>query len=158
MGRNQSDHNLGTDKWFHLTLHYDGCKYLSMLGLKLIHIGKRGPRGKDEFIPHTELGLLKYNFLHWLIFSVVFLFNIRKTTLPCRCQLELTLHVNISCIQNLHCLWPVSLYFPRHSNSMEIEFWSHLNSKWLRDCHNNFYMTEELCCCSMCKTLQWCDS
>ena len=33
---------LGMDKLFHRTL-YDGCNYLSMLGLKLIHVSKRGP-------------------------------------------------------------------------------------------------------------------
>ena len=35
--------SLGMDKKIHPTL-YDGCNYLSMLGLKLIHISKRGPR------------------------------------------------------------------------------------------------------------------
>ena len=34
--------SLGMDKWFHPT-HYNGCKYLSMLGLKLNHVSKRGP-------------------------------------------------------------------------------------------------------------------
>ena len=34
--------SLGMDKKFHLTL-YNGCNYLSMLGLKLNHISKRGP-------------------------------------------------------------------------------------------------------------------
>ena len=33
---------LGMDKWFHPTL-YNGCNYLSMLGLKLNHVSKRGP-------------------------------------------------------------------------------------------------------------------
>ena len=35
--------SLGIDKWFH-TILYDGCNYLSMLGLKSIHVSKRGPR------------------------------------------------------------------------------------------------------------------
>ena len=35
--------SLGMDKLFHPTL-YDGCNYLSMLGFKLIHVSKRGPR------------------------------------------------------------------------------------------------------------------
>ena len=30
------------DKWFHPT-HHNGCNYLSLLGLKLIHVSKRGP-------------------------------------------------------------------------------------------------------------------
>ena len=34
--------SLGMDKWFHSTL-YNGCNYLSMLGLKLNHVSKRGP-------------------------------------------------------------------------------------------------------------------
>ena len=33
--------SLGMDKSFHPT-HYNGCNYLSMLGLKLIHVSKRG--------------------------------------------------------------------------------------------------------------------
>ena len=35
--------SLGMDKWFHTTL-YNGCNYLSMLGLKLNHVSKRGRR------------------------------------------------------------------------------------------------------------------
>ena len=41
---NQSNRwSLGMDKWFHPILYY-GCNYLSMLGLKLNHVSKRGPR------------------------------------------------------------------------------------------------------------------
>ena len=36
---------LEMDKWFHSTL-YNGCNYLSVLGIKLIHVSKRGPREK----------------------------------------------------------------------------------------------------------------
>ena len=36
--------SLGMDKYFHPTL-YNGCDYLPVLGLKLNHVGKRGPRG-----------------------------------------------------------------------------------------------------------------
>ena len=36
--------NLGMDKPFHPT-HYNGCNCLSMLGLKLNHVSKRGRRG-----------------------------------------------------------------------------------------------------------------
>ena len=39
--------SLGMDKWFHPTL-YNGCYYLSMLGFKLIHFDKRGPREDYE--------------------------------------------------------------------------------------------------------------
>ena len=35
--------SLGMDKLFHPTL-YNGCDYLSMLGLRLNHVGKSGPR------------------------------------------------------------------------------------------------------------------
>ena len=35
--------SLWTDKWFHLTF-YQACDYLSMLGFKLNHVSKRGPR------------------------------------------------------------------------------------------------------------------
>ena len=35
--------SLGMDKQFHPTF-YNGCNYLSMLGLKLNHVSKRGPR------------------------------------------------------------------------------------------------------------------
>ena len=35
--------SLGMDTLFHPTL-YDGCNYLSMLGLKLIYVSERGPR------------------------------------------------------------------------------------------------------------------
>ena len=35
--------SLGMEKWFHPTL-YNGCNYLSVLGLKLYHVRKRGPR------------------------------------------------------------------------------------------------------------------
>ena len=34
--------SLEKDKWFHPTLYW-ACGYLSMLGLRLIHISKRGP-------------------------------------------------------------------------------------------------------------------
>ena len=36
--------SLGMDKELHPT-HYNGCNYLSMLGLKLIHVSKSGPWG-----------------------------------------------------------------------------------------------------------------
>ena len=35
--------SLGMDKQFHPTF-YNGCNYLSMLGLKLNHVSKRGPK------------------------------------------------------------------------------------------------------------------
>ena len=44
--------SLGMDKWFLLTF-YNGCDYLSMLGLKLIHVRKRAPR--KQIIPYVLL-------------------------------------------------------------------------------------------------------
>ena len=35
--------SLGMNKWFHPTL-FNQCNYISMLGFKLIHLNKRGPR------------------------------------------------------------------------------------------------------------------
>ena len=35
------------DKWFHFTL-YNGCNYLFMLGLKLIHVNAKGPEGQKS--------------------------------------------------------------------------------------------------------------
>ena len=39
----------GMDKQFHPTL-YNGCNYLSMLGIKLNHASERGPWERDSFI------------------------------------------------------------------------------------------------------------
>ena len=40
--------SLGMDKLFHRTL-YQACDYLSMLGLKLNHVSKRGHRGTYQY-------------------------------------------------------------------------------------------------------------
>ena len=40
---------LGMDKYFHLTF-YQTCDYLSMLGLKLNHVSKRGPRQPEPML------------------------------------------------------------------------------------------------------------
>ena len=49
----QSYHwSLGMDKPFHSTL-YDGQTYLSLLGLKLIHVSKGGPRQQKHFKSHA---------------------------------------------------------------------------------------------------------
>ena len=50
------------DKWFHTTL-YNGCNYLSMLGLKLIQVSKRAPWGLVQIISHSF-----YVHIWWLIF------------------------------------------------------------------------------------------
>ena len=55
--------SLGMDKWFHPT-HYWACDYLSMLGLKLIHVIKRCPW-------YSQVSLLRgllvqYQLLHGL--------------------------------------------------------------------------------------------
>ena len=38
--------SLGMNKWFHPTFYW-ACDYLSMLGLKLNHISKRGPKPNE---------------------------------------------------------------------------------------------------------------
>ena len=56
---------LGMDKQFRHT-HYNGCNYLSMLGLKLIHVSKRGYWSSDLTIDKSSLNFrLKYNI--WLL-------------------------------------------------------------------------------------------
>ena len=52
--------SLEMDEWFHLT-PYNGCNYLSMQGLKLNHISKRGPRCWNHKIIikyYTQTGVL----------------------------------------------------------------------------------------------------
>ena len=46
---------IGMDKWFHPTLHH-WCNYLSMMGLKLNHVSKRGP---------CPLFTMRYGILLW---------------------------------------------------------------------------------------------
>ena len=41
--------SLGMDKWFHPTLYW-ACDYLSMLGLKLNHVSKSGPRNQQYWL------------------------------------------------------------------------------------------------------------
>ena len=69
--------SLGMGKWFHPT-HFWTCDYLSMLGLKLNHVSKKGywwdvcalPRSSDAHT-HTHINQIKFardNVLHvhWL--------------------------------------------------------------------------------------------
>ena len=62
------------DKYFHLTLHW-ACDYLFMMGLKLIHVGKRGYwevgfRTDFVFIRYTRLdGVLGPILLTWFNFN-----------------------------------------------------------------------------------------
>ena len=56
--------SLGMDKWFHPTL-YNGCNYLSIQGLYLIHVGKRA-QGLWAIIPCTT-GVLLIAVVHWHI-------------------------------------------------------------------------------------------
>ena len=55
--------SLGMDKLFH-PIHYNGCNYLSMLGLKLNHVSKRGPRYENQL----ELPSLSD---HWQLWSSI---------------------------------------------------------------------------------------
>ena len=61
--------SLGMDKWFHPKLCWT-CDYLSMLGLKLNHVSKRGPEVSMSTISllinkyqHLELSIIHYGFL-----------------------------------------------------------------------------------------------
>ena len=56
--------SLGMDQWFHPTLYW-ACNYLSMLGLKLIHVSKLGPRSiaVDHCLPLSTQGQLSDNFI-----------------------------------------------------------------------------------------------
>ena len=45
--------SLGMDKLFHPTLHC-ACDYLSMMGLKLFHVNKRGPWCHSIFLSTTQ--------------------------------------------------------------------------------------------------------
>ena len=67
--------SMGMDKCFHPTL-YNGCNYLTMQGLKLIYVNKRGPDRKGNhavhpinyahnLIVHIEHTIWICPFLHW---------------------------------------------------------------------------------------------
>ena len=43
-------------------MHYDGCDYLHMLGLKLSYVSKRGP--KDEDAAHVSKSFCDVQKLH----------------------------------------------------------------------------------------------
>ena len=55
--------SLGMDKYFH-PMHHNGCNYLSMLGLKLNHVSKRGHRSPttrlwaEQFVKADKKGNL----------------------------------------------------------------------------------------------------
>ena len=55
--------SLGMHKLFHPTL-YNWCNYLSMLGLKLTHVNKRGPRSSPNMIRLENLDTL-LPWSHW---------------------------------------------------------------------------------------------
>ena len=64
--------SLGMDKLFHPT-HYNGCDYLSMLGLKLNHVRKRGHRSPEApFTTRINLFIIlawMRNYLHWKVWD-----------------------------------------------------------------------------------------
>ena len=75
--------SLGMDKWFHPTL-YNGCDYLSMLGLKLIHVSKRGLRKTHfEFAKYTSSNIVfpHFNFKNSIILTIAD--ACRYTYTPC---------------------------------------------------------------------------
>ena len=54
--------SLGMDKWFHPTLHR-ACDYLSLLGLKLSHVSKRGHRTRGWSARRYTHGVVVFWFL-----------------------------------------------------------------------------------------------
>ena len=61
--------SLGMDKLFHTTF-YQSCHYLSMLGLKLNHVSKRGPRPGIES-QWLCLQLTRFGLCQWKITSKI---------------------------------------------------------------------------------------
>ena len=57
--------NLRMDKWFHPTL-YTGCNYLFMLGLKLNHVGNRGPSWRNQYVWLSSIYWPRDKKAHWL--------------------------------------------------------------------------------------------
>ena len=67
--------SLGMDKWFHPT-HFWECDYLSMLGLKLIHVRKKGPPGSDtkpwwRFFSNLSRQLHKIGLYNYMLLSSI---------------------------------------------------------------------------------------
>ena len=67
--------NLEMDKWFYFTLYW-ACDYLSVLGFKLIHVTKRGPRSfVNDAVPHCGILTpfvalnLGHRWLRWLLIA-----------------------------------------------------------------------------------------
>ena len=56
------------DKWFHPT-QYNGCNYLSMLRLKLIHVSKRGLVPQEEPMTQTDYNT---DLTHWALIQTKF--------------------------------------------------------------------------------------
>ena len=69
------------DRWFHPTL-YNGCNYLSMLGLKLNHVSKRGPRCPSTWHCKPSAGAVLSNFFNFCrLFMMSNSFSMKKQLL-----------------------------------------------------------------------------
>ena len=70
---------LGMDKQFHSTSYW-ACDYLSMLGLKLTHLSKRGPLNISY--KNTSFYISSLSFIHWLVFPSSSIFSLAKNRRP----------------------------------------------------------------------------
>ena len=77
--------SLGIDKQFHPTI-YDWCNYLSMLGLKLFHVSKRGHRGPFYWHRLTEIMTWMSNYVRSFIVSLSLIQWIAKLARSCKEQ------------------------------------------------------------------------
>ena len=102
--------SLGMDKWFHPTL-YLVCDYLSMLGLKLIHVSKSGPRWSSQLQLITINWLMHYE-IQWLWCE-----HMKIDIWLIRYQILFTSILKAGCVRNvcvaslqhnLYCHWFIS--------------------------------------------------
>ena len=88
--------SLGIDKLFH-PIHYNGCNYLSMLGLKLNHVSKRGPR--------SGMGAVKHIFPVLLISTFVRVTTLISYQLPGLAEIYMSIRVwlegSFSCLYGM---------------------------------------------------------
>ena len=67
--------SLRRDEYFYLTF-YNGCNYLYMLGLKSMHVSKRGPWPQcHRYVPDTSAGHLAPLWWGWLINDSIYKFQ-----------------------------------------------------------------------------------
>ena len=117
--------SLGMDKLFHRTI-YNGCIFLSMLGLKLTHVSERGPWASFKYNDHLSnfpgIGILIIDVRHLcncLIFLIGISILVRRhvyvrsplATVPLTMfQSNLKLDQNFQC-SGLKCTLPITTQF-----------------------------------------------